>query len=86
MKGNLASLQVETDNRGELTGIVNSPMVLKGVVQVADKYPYVAIISKTKAEWAAMPQLMSVKNTLYIYSDYYVQYRLLMASVEQFRI
>ena len=70
MKGNLASLQVETDNRGELTGVINSPMVLKGVVAAADKFPYVAIYSKTKDEWASMPGLMSIKDALYIYTDY----------------
>lgn len=70
-KGNLAAqIQVSPDNQGELTGVVNAPKTLRGVVQVADKYPYIAIVSKTVAEWAELPQYMSVKNSLYIYSDY----------------
>jgi hypothetical protein len=70
-KGNLAAqIEVSPDNQGELTGVVNAPKTLRGVVQVADKYPYIAIVSKTVEEWRALPQYMSVKNSLYIYSDY----------------
>jgi len=57
-------------NFKEIRGIVQSELTLRGEVQKSDGSIYVAVISKTKAEWAEVPQMMSVNRVLYVYSDY----------------
>ena len=57
-------------NFKEIRGIVQSELTLRGEVQKSDGSIYVAVISKTKAEWAQVPQMMSVNRVLYVYSDY----------------
>lgn len=57
-------------NFKEIRGIVQSELTLRGEVQKSDGSIYVAVISKTKAEWAQVPQMMSVNKVLYVYSDY----------------
>lgn len=54
----------------EMSGIAENIAEMRGEVQKTDGSIYVAVISKTKAEWAENPQVKSVKNVLYVYSDY----------------
>lgn len=63
IKGIVQSL---TDVRGMVHGIVE----MRGEVQKSDGSIYNAVISKTTAEWEANPQIKSVKNFIYVYTDY----------------
>lgn len=57
-------------DRGEIRGLITPMAVFRGEVQKTNKVGYVAIISKTKAEWNAEPQYMTVKDMIYVYTDY----------------
>lgn len=57
-------------NYAEIRGRVEPEVEIRGRVQQTDGSIYVAVISKTKAEWAAIPQYMSVNKVIYVYSDY----------------
>lgn len=57
-------------NLGGSRGLVQAEFEISGEVQKTDGSLYVAVISKTKAEWAAIPQYMSKNRVLYVYSDY----------------
>lgn len=54
----------------EVRGLVTPWGVFRGDVQKSNKVGYVSIISKTKAEWNAEPQYVSVKDMIYVYTDY----------------
>lgn len=47
----------------------DNPIKVRGPVHIPEKVPYAAIISKTKEEWAETPDLMSIKNVLYVYTN-----------------
>lgn len=57
-------------NLGGSRGLVQAEFEIRGEVQKTDGSLYVAVISKTKAEWEAIPQYMSKNRVLYVYSDY----------------
>ncbi len=54
----------------QVRGLVTPWGVFRGEVQKSNKVGYVSIISKTKAEWDAEPQYMTVKDMIYVYTDY----------------
>ena len=57
-------------NHGKLKGIVKSTFNLSGEINRGAAVGGGNILTKTTAEWNAMAQLQSKKNTLYVYSDY----------------
>lgn len=57
-------------NLGGSRGLVQAEFEIRGEVQKTDGSLYVAVISKTKVEWAAIPQYMSKNRVIYVYSDY----------------
>lgn len=58
------------DNRGKIKGLVVPKVSVEGIVQISGKSPYAAVISKTKEEWDSDPSLLTVANTIYVYTDY----------------
>ena len=73
-------MAIKDENRGKVKGIVqslktingaiNSLATFRGEVASPKKSPYVAVLSRTVIGWNSEPHLMSVKNVLYIYTDY----------------
>lgn len=59
-----------TSNQGELRGVVNAHALLRGTMQSPTRVPFAAILSHTVEEWNAQPRLMSIKDVLYVYTDY----------------
>lgn len=69
---NHATMEASLTPRGVVGGAVNPDISLSGELQTGtgSGTGNCKIIVKTKAEWAAVPTLMSTRNTLYVYSDY----------------
>ena len=57
-------------NHGSLSARLTPRGNLRGNVQPAVRTAGCVMLTRTKAEWNAEPELMSAKNTIYVYSDY----------------
>ena len=69
---NHATMSATLTPRGVVSGGINPNVSLSAELQTGNGSGSgnCKIITKTKAEWNAVPTLMSHKNTLYVYSDY----------------
>lgn len=69
---NKAKMKAILTTNGVVNGNITSSGIMSGEIQKGSG-SVVEVISKTVAEWRAVPQTMSKKNCIYVYSDYRIE-------------